>query len=108
MATQVNIGGKKFSCVTLSESDFKDIAAVYVILCVAQDRSWSVLDVGQTGEVGDRIDDHDRKECWQRNCPNRNIWVCIYPMPSSQYSRQDREKFESYLRNQYQPQCGKR
>jgi len=108
MATNVTIGGRTFFCVSLSEADFTDVAAVYVILCVAQDGSWTVLDVGQSGQVGIRIDDHDRKECWTRNCANNNIWVCVYRMPSSQYTRQDREKFEAELRSQYRPPCGKR
>ncbi len=108
MATQVPIGGKTFSCVRLSEANFKDIAAIYVIICVAKDGSWTVLDVGQSGEVGTRIDSHDRQTCWSNNCPNKNIWVCVYAMPSSQYSKQDREKFETYLRNELKPPCGKR
>lgn len=108
MATQVTIGGRIFSCVRLSEANFKDVASIYVILCVAQDGSWAVLDVGQSGEVGSRIDAHNRQDCWKSNCPNNNIWVCVYPMPSSQYSRQDREQLESYLRSQYNPLCGKR
>lgn len=108
MATNVTIGGRTFACVRLSEADFTDVAAVYVILCVAQDGSWTVLDVGQSGQVGSRIDDHDRKACWTRNCTNNNIWVCVYRMPSSQYTRQDREKLEAELRSQYHPPCGKR
>ena len=108
MATNVTIGEKTFVCVKLSEADFTDIAAVYVILCVKQDGNWTVLDVGQSGQVGSRIDDHDREECWDRNCPSKNIWVCVYQMPSSQYTREDRERFEAQLRDQYQPLCGKR
>jgi hypothetical protein len=68
MATNVTIGGRTFACVRLSEADFTDVAAVYVILCVGQDGNWTVLDVGQSGQVGSRIDDHDRKACWTRNC----------------------------------------
>ncbi len=107
MAVDVTIGGKIFACVRLSEADFTDIAAVYVILCMAHDGSWTVLDVGQSGQVGSRIDDHDRKACWVRNCAN-NIWVCVYRMPSSQYTRQDRERFEAELRSRYRPECGSR
>jgi len=108
MSTQVSIGGRTFSCVKLSDADFKDVAAIYVILCVAQDGSWTVLDVGQSGAVGSRIDTHDRQACWKKNCSNNNIWVCVYPMPSSKYTKQDREELESYLRNKYSPPCGKR
>jgi len=108
MIKNVPIGGKNFVCVSLSEAEFADMAAVYVILCVAQNSSWTVLDVGQSGQLGSRIDDHDRKECWTRNCTNKNIWVCVYRMPSSQDTRQDRERFETELRSQYPVSCGKR
>ncbi|MBT9156853.1 MAG: hypothetical protein DDT37_01844 [Firmicutes bacterium] len=88
MATNVPIGGYPFVCVSLTQADFLDVTAIYVILCVAQDGSWTVLDVGQSGQVGSRIDEHDRKGCWERNCPNKNIWMCVYRMPSTQYTKQ--------------------
>ena len=104
----VTIGGKLFACVRVKDADFKDVAAVYVVICVAGDGNWSVLDVGQTGELGDRIDGHDRRGCWEENCPSGNIWVCVYPMPTAQYTRDDRLQFERYLRQMYNPPCGKR
>ncbi|MDQ7788455.1 MAG: hypothetical protein RDU41_00190 [Clostridia bacterium] len=108
MDTDVTIGGYPFVCVPLAQADFSDVAAIYVILCVAQDRSWTVLDVGQSGQVGSRIDDHDRRGCWERNCPNRNIWVCAHRMPSAQHTKQKREQLESALRAKLNPKCGKR
>ena len=106
--TQVTISNRSFSCVPLIQADLRDVAAVYVILCVAQGGSWIVLDVGQTGELGSRIDDHDRRQCWSRNCASGNIWVCVYPMPSDRYSRQERLNLEAEVRRQYNPLCGRR
>lgn len=107
MATELTIGGKSFACVKLSEADFKDVAAIYVVICVDAQGQWTVLDVGQSGQVGTRIDDHDRRDCWTRNCKN-NIWVCVHTMPSSRFTKQDREQLESQLRTQYKPVCGKK
>jgi len=104
----VTIEGKNFQCVRLADADFNNIAAIYVIICVAKDSSWTVLDVGQSGELGDRIDNHDRRQCWLNNCPNKNVWVCIYPMPSKDYSKQDRLDLERELRDELNPPCGKR
>ncbi len=104
----VTIGTRTFSCVRLDQADFRDIAAVYVILCVGSDGSWTVLDVGQTGGLGGRIDSHDRRECWTASCASRNIWVCVYPMPSDRYSAQDRRAVEAESRRQYNPPCGQR
>lgn len=108
MATNRTICGYPFACVPLAQADFSDVAAIYVILCVDQGGAPTVLDVGQSGQVGSRIDDHDRKACWVRNCPNGNIWVCIHRTPSSQYTKQQREQIESTLRAQLNPKCGKR
>lgn len=107
-SVNVTIADYSFVCVRLSDADFRDTAAVYVILCVAEDSSWKVLDVGQSGELGSRIDSHERKTCWFQNCPNNNIWVCVYSMPSGQYTREDRVALEKLIRQRYQPPCGKR
>lgn len=108
MAKDVAIGGYPFVCVRLSEADSSDVAAVYVILCVAATGSWTVLDLGQTGRLGSRIDEHEREECWHRNCPSGNIWVCVYRMPSDRYSEADRVRVETELREKYNPPCGER
>jgi hypothetical protein len=108
MSSNVTIGGQTFVCVALKDADFRDVAAIYVILCVQEGGKWKILDVGQTGELGQRIDSHDRRSCWERNCPNKNIWVCVYPMPTSKYTKEDRLKFEKALRAQYKPPCGER
>jgi len=111
MASQpvtVNIGGYPFQCVRLAEADFRDVAGVYVILCVAQGGSWTVLDVGQSGELETRFDSHPRKPCWETNCPSKNIWVCVYPMPSDAFTKEQRLDREVSLRNQYKPPRGER
>lgn len=108
MPTNVTLGGHPFVCVPSAQADFSDVAAIYVILCVAQDGTWTVLDVGQSGQVGSNIDDHDRKGCWKRHCPNRKVWVCVHRMPRSQYTKQQREQFESAFRTRLNPTCGKR
>ncbi len=108
MATNVSIGGRTFACLGLAEADFTDVATVYVILCVLQDGSSTVLDVGQSRQLGSRIVSHERKTYWTRNYANNSICVYVYRMPSSQYTRQGREKFETQLRNQYRPPCSMR
>lgn len=107
-SVNLTIEGYPFVCVRLSDADFTDSAAIYVIICVAQDGSWTPLDVGQSGELGSRIDSHERKACWFRNCQNNNIWVCVYRMPSDQYTKEDRLRIERLLRQKLRPPCGKR
>lgn len=105
MARAVMIGGKPFECVKLSEADFADNSAIYVVLCYQRNRSWTILDVGRVGPVGTRIDDYEKYASWVSSCTKDNLWVCIYRMPSPQYTREDREQFEAQLRKEYEPLC---
>jgi hypothetical protein len=102
----VTIGSLHCVCVPLADADFKDVAAIYIIICVVRDNAWFIIDIGQSGHLGTRIDGHDRKECWRRECPNGTIWVCAYPMPSA--TEQQRVELERQLRIMYRPSCGKR
>ena len=40
-----------------------NFGCVYTLI----NQSGALVDVGQTGEVNDRIPQHDRKQCWIRN-----------------------------------------
>lgn len=106
--TSLTISGYAFQCVPLSDADFNDVAAIYVIICVSSGGSWVVIDVGQSGELGSRIDNHDRKSCWERKCKSGNIWVCVYKMPTATYTKADRLALEDRLRGMYTNLCGKR
>lgn len=83
-------------------------AAVYVIICKTSDGMNHVIDVGESGEVGVRIGNHDRGPCWERNCKNGSLSVYIRYMPSSDgYTSADRRELENRIRNQYDLPCGK-
>jgi hypothetical protein len=48
MVKNLTIVGRSFSSARLSDADFKNVTEAYVIKCVAQDCSFTVLDVGQS------------------------------------------------------------
>ena len=100
-STTLTIDGLSAVCVPLDDADFSDIAAIYIIICVAPDGSWTIIDIGQSGEVGTRIDSHDRRDCWKRKCPKGNLWVCVHPMPTKTYTKQDRLDLEHSLRSKH-------
>lgn len=106
--TTLTIDGLPCVCVPLSDADFSDIAAIYIIICVHPGGTWTIIDIGQSGELGSRIDSHDRRDCWKRKCTSGNIWVCVYPMPTDRYSKQDRLNIEHRLRSQHKNLCGER
>ncbi|MCC6180617.1 MAG: hypothetical protein IT237_02155 [Bacteroidia bacterium] len=108
MSTPLTIKNLPFVCVRLNDADFKDVAAIYVIICVSESGSWKVIDVGQSGQLGTRIDDHPRMDCWKNNCPSGNIWVCIYKTPTADMTKDQRLALEKELRDFYKPNCGDR
>jgi hypothetical protein len=82
-----------------------DRAAVYVIICSTLGKS-EVIDVGESGEVGVRIANHDRRPCWVRNC-NGSLYVYLRYMPSAQgYTADDRRALERKIRSEYTVPCG--
>ena len=107
MAEQVTIEGLSFTCVPLEEANFKDIAAIYVIICINKGNTPKIIDIGQTGEAGDRFDNHKRKECWKKYCQMGKLWACLYPMPSVKFTKKERIDLERKLRTKFNPPCGK-
>ncbi len=102
----LTIAGLPFKCVKLEEATFADNFAIYVILNVRPDSSWCVLDVGQAGDYGIRINSHERLEKWRQNSPDDNLWVCMYPMAFTNYTRDQRLAMERALRKSLHPICG--
>lgn len=81
-------------------------AAVYVIICELSGR-YPVMDVGESGEVGVRIADHDRRPCWRKNCTG-DLSVYLRYMPSSAgYTAEDRRELERKIRKEHLVPCGK-
>jgi hypothetical protein len=110
MAKKVNIQGLPFMCVRLEDADFDDVAAIYVIICVNEvEGKYTVIDVGQSGQVGTRINNHDREECWHSNCEIGHIWVCIYKTPTVDMTAEERIDLEGKIRDAYPNlPCGER
>ncbi len=82
-------------------------AAVYVIMCKWGD-VYYVMDVGESGEVGVRIAEHERRPCWQENCYG-SLSVYLRYMPSSDgYTSANRRELEGKIREKESPPCGER
>jgi hypothetical protein len=108
MSTIRKVGQAPFSCVKLAEADFKDKAAVYVILNVNDNGEWKVLDVGQSAEIGASIDTKSRVAAWKEQCDPAKIQVGSYSMPTASYKKEDRTALEQKVRKQYNPPCAHR
>jgi hypothetical protein len=96
----INIGKYTFEGPYVSTTGLEDRSGVYAILCRAGD-DLSVTDVGESATVKTRVENHDRKDCWKRECGGDLRYAAHYT------SREpDRMAIEQEIREQYSPPCG--
>lgn len=91
---------------SLSSTNLIDRAAVYAILCSRADGKYDVVYVGETGQAGTRLSNHERATCWSRNCGS-SLYVAVFWTPSDRYTTDDRRNIEKELRDQYNPPCNR-
>lgn len=77
-------------------------AGVYVIFCDTGD-SWGVLDVGESEDVVDRINNHDRRDCWFLNCSGTVRYSATYISDP-----EERHDLENRIRSHENVICGGR
>lgn len=76
-------------------------SGVYVILGRgSQAANWNVVDVGESGNLQDRVANHDRTLCWQGQGHAELAVAAIYA------DEANRELIERQLRAQFDPPCG--
>lgn len=95
----INIGKYSFNGSYANTSSLQNRSGVYVILSTSN----HVVDVGESATVKDRIENHDRKPCWNRHGGSQ---VAVLYTPNRQQS--GRMLIEQELRRQFNPPCGKR
>lgn len=87
----------------LRTTSFNNVAAVYVVYTVIGGRTvW--LDAGETDKLGERIPNHERRECWGRNSQGNEIYIAVMQV-HDEFSRRN---IESDLRNRLLPICGEK
>ena len=78
---------------------------VFVALCEFDDGNRRVIDVGESEDVKDRVENHDRRDCWMQNCTaTLGIAVCYTP----DWSLHQRRTLEQKIRAEFDPPCGER
>jgi hypothetical protein len=83
----------------------KNRPGVYVIWCRSSSTSsrGTLIDVGQSDNVRDRVMSHDRRECWNKNCKGSLEVAATYI--KDEQERLDREK---EIRQHCKLPCGER
>lgn len=89
----------------LNTESIKNESGLYTILDKRSDGKWSVIDVGESQDLKTRIDNHDRKTCWETNRQGQ-LGVAVLYTPG--WRDDQRRSLESTIRDSYSPTCGVR
>lgn len=83
-----------------------DHSGVYLVVCVSDNNEYSPIDVGESATVKkNRVETHDRKDCWERNC-NTKLKYAVKYTPNKQQS--GRKEIEQDIQCNYNFPCGDR
>ncbi|MEO1328744.1 MAG: hypothetical protein AAFW46_03705 [Pseudomonadota bacterium] len=97
----IQIGGYNADGPFGNVSSLQARSGVYVILGKPQaTANWNVVDVGESGDVKDRVAKHDREPCWRGLGHSELAVAAIYA------DQRNRMLIERELRTKYNPPCG--
>jgi len=98
----IKIAGYSFGGPYSSPSTLYEDPGVYVILCKTND-SYKVLDVGESKNMRDRVTNHDRKDCWKKNCKGTIVYAEM-----KEADEDKRRAIEKTIRDKKDPPCGEK
>lgn len=99
------IAGYTFDGPYSSTNSLEDRSGVYAILCKKDNGNYTLIDAGESAQVKSRVESHDRKSCWDRNCHSTLMFAVFYTPHLQQAGRIE---IEQKIRTQYNPTCGDR
>lgn len=74
----ITIGNLSFDGPFTGASQLLARSGVYAILGRgAAGSNWIVVDIGESGDVKDRVENHDRKKQWRRPCNARRCGILL-------------------------------
>ena len=96
--------GYQFEGAWTDPNNLEPRSGVYVIWCKTRE-NWSVLDVGESHDVKNRVLNHGRKTDWERYCQGTIYYSATYT-PNLQQA--GRVQIEQRIRTLINPPCGER
>lgn len=69
---EFKISGYTFAGPYDSVEQLNDESGVYVVV-TGETGNWKLLDCGESPKVKERVSNHERRECWQRNAVEGRI-----------------------------------
>jgi len=100
----INVGKHSFEGPYISTDKLEDKSGVYAIHCY-RENNYYLIDIGESAKVKERVDNHDKEDCWKKNCSG-TLTVSVLYTPNLQQS--GRMEIEQEIRKQYNPPCGEK
>ncbi len=100
----ITIGNYAFEGPFADPVSLKNVSGVYSVLTHASaNDSYSIVDIGKSATVRDRVTNHDRQESWKRYKKPAGLAYAAYYCDEKM-----RMSVETTLRGKYNPPCGDR
>jgi hypothetical protein len=97
----IDINHYKFKGPYENVDKLEDDSGVYVILC-KEGKNYYPIDVGESETVKERVENHDRWNCWKKECSG-NLTVAVHYVDEI-----ERKEIEQDIRYLFGPPCGER
>lgn len=99
----ITLGQYNFDGPFTSTNQVLNRSGVYAMLTRSNSlQSYTVIDIGESGDLRSRLDNHDRSACWTRNDLGQLSVAVLY------CDERTRMAVETALRAHYRPVCGDR
>lgn len=99
----ITIGNYPFDGPFATPDSLRAQSGVYVILGRnAEHEGWTVLDIGESGDLSTRVSNHDRSDQWGR------LGYRMHAVAAYYCDAVTRMRIEAELRRQFNPPCGVR
>lgn len=88
-----------------SNHSLEDRSGVYAIISARNSNNY-LVDVGESSEVKSRVENHDRKNCWNRNLNGGTLKYAVLYTPNLR--QEGRRAIEDDIRDHNNLPCGER
>ncbi|MEA4981397.1 MAG: hypothetical protein VB066_01640 [Paludibacter sp.] len=99
----IKLGKYSFAGPYTSIDQLRNMPGVFGVLCKVQGELF-LFDVGESSQLKMKVENHENKECWNKNNQGQLQYYVRYTPFTSQ---QKRRKVELKLREVFQPTCGR-
>lgn len=100
LSTQTSLGTHQFTGPHINNNTIPPSSGVYLITTLAPNQNHTILDVGESNNIRDRISSHDRTSQWQNHQQN-GLYAWVLEANEAQ-----RMLIEQAHRLAYNPVCG--